>query len=251
VEHITSVKDRQIVIFSDSEAALNALRSRNTSSSLVAECKFLAIKVSKLRKLSLIWIKGHADATGNELADMLAKKGTIPTCGVEPFLPVTRNACKAIIKIHVEDMWRDKWQSFTKYNHTRKFIREVNIDRSYKKFIMSYSRPRLKLLVEWISGHRPLKKHLVDIHRGTDSLCRLCKESQETPFHVTLQCEFTERKRIEIHRVSEIDENWNILNWKSRRKRWEIDRIQPTPELINLIEIINDLTKAELTTDYD
>ena len=66
-----------LVIFTDSKSALEALGNHQSRNQDIAE---LANSISRLhtafeKKISLQWIPGHADVAGNETADRLAKCG--------------------------------------------------------------------------------------------------------------------------------------------------------------------------------
>ena len=48
----------------------------------------------------------------------------------------------------------------------------------------------LQLLIEIITGHSLLNKHLSHWHNITDKRCRLCKEEEETYHHLIYECLF-------------------------------------------------------------
>ena len=60
-------------LWSDSQAALMSLKGKKKVSELVAKCK----DSMKDLDIQLEWVKGHANVTGNEYVDYLAKKGTL------------------------------------------------------------------------------------------------------------------------------------------------------------------------------
>jgi len=59
-------KNKQILIFSDSQAALKALSSPKVTSGLVAECLDAVFALASLNELTLIWVPGHCGILGNE-----------------------------------------------------------------------------------------------------------------------------------------------------------------------------------------
>jgi len=71
-------KFERAVIFSDSKAAILPAASTETEISTEAtDCQDLIRQLNRKHKqIALQWIQGHCQITGNEQADVLAKKGT-------------------------------------------------------------------------------------------------------------------------------------------------------------------------------
>ena len=64
------------IIKSDSQAAIGAIFQRQVVSKTVAECRSTLLETRQQHKVSIEWLKGHDDVTGNELADSLARNGS-------------------------------------------------------------------------------------------------------------------------------------------------------------------------------
>jgi ribonuclease HI len=58
-------KNKQILILSDSQAALKALSSPKETSRLVAECLDALSALVSLNEVTLIWVPGHCGILGN------------------------------------------------------------------------------------------------------------------------------------------------------------------------------------------
>ena len=75
----------------DSQAALQALQAAKTTSPLVRECQKALHDISTRHAVGLYWVPGHAGVKGNEIADKLARDGSVQRfVGPEPFLGVSR-----------------------------------------------------------------------------------------------------------------------------------------------------------------
>ena len=78
-------KNKRILIFSDSQAALKALGGPKVISGLVAGCLDALSALASLNKVTLAWVPGHWGISGNERADKLARQASaMPLLGPEP-----------------------------------------------------------------------------------------------------------------------------------------------------------------------
>ena len=92
-----------ISIRSDSQSTIQAILSCSTRSKLVSDCKAVLKKAKENHRIAIEWIKGHANHTGNELADFLARQGSCKKCdSVTPEVPVPMSNIKLKIKLHFE-----------------------------------------------------------------------------------------------------------------------------------------------------
>ena len=69
VNSLQSEQDTSIAICLDSQAALKALQSAKTTSSLVAHTKSALKRLSVFNSVRLLWVPGHSNIPGNEVAD--------------------------------------------------------------------------------------------------------------------------------------------------------------------------------------
>ncbi|KAJ8919333.1 hypothetical protein NQ315_003917 [Exocentrus adspersus] len=77
--------NQHIQIYTDSQAALHALKSPRITSQVVLECTNSLAALGQRNKVRLVWVPGHSGVAGNEEADVLARKGSSDTLtGPEP-----------------------------------------------------------------------------------------------------------------------------------------------------------------------
>jgi ribonuclease HI len=78
-KHKRTYKNKRILIFSDSQAALKALSGPKVTSELVADCLDALSALAGMNELTLAWVPGHCGILGNEVADKLARRlSTMP-----------------------------------------------------------------------------------------------------------------------------------------------------------------------------
>jgi hypothetical protein len=84
-------RNKWILIFSDSQAALRAFDGPKVTSDLVAECLNALSGLARLNEVILAWEPGYSGSLGNEEADRLARRVSgLPLQGPEPALGILR-----------------------------------------------------------------------------------------------------------------------------------------------------------------
>ena len=188
------LKGATINIFSDSQAALKALRSFTCESRSVSDCLDTLNALGRSNKVNLIWVPGHEGIEGNEKADELAKKGaTNPFVGPEPFCGVPKSHFTLKIR-HWEDQMKDShWKSLPGLNQAKRFI---TCSPKRANQMLSLNKVDLRLLTGLFTGHCSLKYHLHKIGKADSNSCRLCNEAPETAEHILCVCEAASTKRL-------------------------------------------------------
>lgn len=176
----------KVLIRSDSQAAIQALKHRNTSSKVVLSCKKVLTEAKENLRIAIRWIKGHAENTGNELADLLARNGSCLTvASVPPEIPVPLSTVYMNIRDHFQAKWQTRWDAHAECRQTKIFFRKVKRGKINK--LSKLGRPALNLLVQVCTGHALVNHH---ISQWTDSEepCEMCLEDDETTSHLYLEC---------------------------------------------------------------
>ena len=171
---------RQVAIFSDSLSSLQSLQSRKskTRPNLLNEiCKLVTYK-----HIDIVWIPGHADIRGNELADRNAKEAV---CRPVVDLPVCCEASEAHDSIdrYILQQWQQKWQS----SSTGQFNKTVDPLVSCKIKYVDNCRARERLITRLRLGKCCLNHYLFKINCHPTGLCSTCMVP-ETIEHFLFYC---------------------------------------------------------------
>jgi ribonuclease HI len=182
-------RNKQILIFSDSQAALRALDGPEVTSNLVVECLDALSVLAGQNEVTLAWVPGHCDIPGNEEADRLARQASgLPLHGPESALGIPKCSVREAIRAWTMKQHLCTWRNLTGHRHGKLFISGPCGKQADN--LLKLSRRQLKVVVAILTGHAPVRKHLhtMGLFNG-DPTCRFCKKETETVQHIICYCE--------------------------------------------------------------
>ena len=166
-------------------------------SKVVHSCKQLLRVAQENLRVALRWIKGHADFTGNELADHLARLGScMHVHTVEPEAPVPVSTVRQEIEDHFRAEWQTRWNETTTCRQTKIFFPSVN-RRKIKK-LKNCNRRELNLLTQACTGHALVAHHVRQWVEELEDECEMCLEAEETTAHLFFECPALWQIRAEV-----------------------------------------------------
>ena len=119
-------KHQRIPIFSDSQAALQALSSPQVSSWLVAECLDGLCALASLNAVNMFWVPGHCGIAGSEGADKFARQASdIPLLGPQPAVGIPGCAAREAIKNWTEYQHYSARKDLPGHKHGKPFYRQT------------------------------------------------------------------------------------------------------------------------------
>ncbi|GBN22345.1 hypothetical protein AVEN_43078-1 [Araneus ventricosus] len=101
-----SKTNQQIKVWSDSESSFHSIASIDTKSPIAQQTQEILLKSTNIK---LGWIKAHVGYSGNEAADVLAKKATQE--GIPTFIPAPRNHIKSLLQKESIIRWQKEWDN--------------------------------------------------------------------------------------------------------------------------------------------
>jgi hypothetical protein len=153
-------KNKWILIFSDSQAALKALNSLKVTSELVVECLNALSALAGLNDVTLVWVTGHRGISGK--ADKLARQvSAMPLTGPELALGIPKCSTKEAIRTWSVNQHYSAWRDLPGHRHGK-----LSLGRPCKKIaedLLKLSRHQLKMVVAILTGHETVRKHLQTI----------------------------------------------------------------------------------------
>ena len=183
--NVDSIKGNKIVILCDNKAAIYSLAAIKCDQAETIDCKNAIERLETLLndKIRIRWVKGHANNSGNELADALAKEGARMVCsGCYPQVPISKTESNNLIREYVKDTWLKRWNKEKACRQTRLFIPVPN--NKIARYLLDCTRFQAGKLVQWLTGHAKLNRHLGLMGLANNSQCRFCEEEEETTIHL-------------------------------------------------------------------
>ena len=175
----------QVTIFSDSQAALAALISLRIEHKTVSNCIKALNEASFDKQINLAWVKAHANHSGNERADNLAKTGTTNILNkIE--IPRPKSSAKKKLQEWSIKNWNNEWKKYPVACRSKIWF--PVIDRKKSEGLLKLSRTDLGLMIQLLTGHNRLGYHKAKVDPSLDPTCRFCKCGPESTWHIVCDC---------------------------------------------------------------
>lgn len=178
-----------VLICSDSKAAIQALACTQVSSRLVSECRQLKLTLqSSGKNIRLAWVPGHVGVSGNEMADELARIGSsLRPIAPEPILPLGPACVKMALRSQLQSRFVSLWQETQGLKMSKQSIDDPRPAYGFHR--LNVKRNSVKGAVALLTGHGPFRSHLVKMGYNIVSTdCRRCGLALETAHHILCEC---------------------------------------------------------------
>ena len=224
-EILRNMDTRSVCIFTDSQAALQALAKVQINSNVVKNCILELNKLGESTSVEIKWIKAHFGFTGNEMADQEAKSGTKKI--VEEKIPPPYRMALSKIEEATRQLWDQRWTQSSECRQTKQWFTATN--NSLSKKLMRTSRHQLGQIVQLVTGHNFLRYHQNLVNNDINPLCRMCCEADETSYHIVCKCPAFWKLRADVFKTYETIDN---LEWSVR----QVLKLVSNPQLSSLLE---------------
>jgi len=191
-------KLKTVVIHCDSQAALRSLEKSEVDDSLVHNCIKALNVLARHYTVKLTWIKAHVGHEFNEKVDMAAKDGANGNSRniiIEKEQKITLKRFNNHLQLKLNDQWNHNWAILNQARQTRELFPEVDMKFSNKLLCMQ--RKDIYLILQMLTGHNVLNRHLKLIGWEDIGNCPDCSEEEDSSAHILLRCpRYAEIRRI-------------------------------------------------------
>ncbi|KAJ5636974.1 hypothetical protein N7490_006853 [Penicillium lividum] len=190
---------RELVIFADSQAAIQAVQNpKRPSGQFVLHAIYTLIRtLTPGLSVTIRWIPAHVGVSGNELADAAAKEAakegasasagsaiSFSGTGRSPKLRLATNA-KRQIRARIRAEWAKQWAKEKTGKPNQRLVAVPH--KKVLKLFEGLSKPYTSILVQMRSMRIGLRHFLYKINEAESDRCS-CEEGSQTPRHILLQC---------------------------------------------------------------
>jgi ribonuclease HI len=191
--------NREIVIYVDSQAAIQSLCANRVRSRVVENCIESLNEIGRVLPVTIRWIKAHVGHEGNERADRSARLGADNGEGGEKLVvPNPVAYLRSLIKDHICKVWEEYWQQYVGCRQSKFWMSSVKNDKRTATF-MALDRKVLGKTLRWVTGHNFLRRHNSIVDPTKSPTCRLCGDAEETAIHVIRECPGTIPDRVAVY----------------------------------------------------
>lgn len=170
----------KVAICVDSQAAIKALASTEVKSTLVKECREALIALAATREVSIIWVPGHTNVEGNDLADLLARQGSDLHVSWAENIPSPVSFFRERNKKLLEEAALKDWR---KSNNVASNIWQ-KFDIKSTRNLLEKGRTFVRKVIFLITGHWTIGRHARRLGITGNVNCPGCGvPSQETDIH--------------------------------------------------------------------
>jgi len=150
--------------------------------------------------VGLFWVPGHAGLRGNEIADGVARGGSVMGfLGPEPALGASRREIQKRLSRCLFNQHWDRWRGLDDTpRQAREFISGPSP--GAKEKFLSFNRIHARAVTGLLTGHNTLRIHHL-LGLANSPTCRRCGIEEETSAHILCECEALASSRY-VHRGS-------------------------------------------------
>jgi ribonuclease HI len=180
-----NLQGRNVFIFSDSQAAIQAIAKHTIKAKTVKTCIEQLNSLGSMNNVTISWVPGHSEIPGNDTADELANAGAkLDDISMTTPVPISTRASSN--KEHGKKLFKDLFNNQRGLKHSKMMMEPF---KKGKRNLIRLSRKNLRVIIGILTGHSCLQKFLYRIGKADDPACTQCNEQvDEDMMHILTSC---------------------------------------------------------------
>ena len=154
---------------------------------------------SQENQVAFQWVVAHKGIKGNSIADKLAKDATKIKSNLTRIYLSNKDTTKRI-REEGQKEWKTAWKE-APHRETKLWL--PKLDQVTTDQLLRLNKKTLSRVIQMITGFNNLRNHTGRVN-DTEKTCRLCKEKDETGWHLARECPKTQNIRLK--------EDWEVSN---------------------------------------
>ncbi|XP_067142881.1 uncharacterized protein [Centruroides vittatus] len=193
VNNFPSDTHRNLIIYTDSRAALHTLNNKKTKSALATDLINLTNDTGRHKEIIFNWIPGHRGYEGNELADKLAKKAIKNSNITYSKLPISFIKNYVIQETNI--LWQREWNESATGRQCYRFIPSIEKRQQKKSFKTTFE------LTQCLTGHGAFNTYLHRFKKKSYNHCNIDINCEDSVDHFLFECTKYHEHRMNFERV--------------------------------------------------
>ncbi|XP_045488939.1 uncharacterized protein LOC123690117 [Pieris rapae] len=202
--HLRNRKETEVLIYSDSRSALDAVAGGRSFDPLVTEIRELLTQHPE-KSVKLFWVKAHAGRRGNERADQLAKEAT-NTKRRPVYDRCPLSYIKKLIRAGTVREWVKRQSEETTGATTRMFLPDP--EAAYK---IARTKGFNPIMTQILTGHGAFAEYLHRFKIKTSPACECDENTIQTVEHLLVECPIFAIQRHDLEQTVGMRMTRNVL----------------------------------------
>lgn len=190
--NINRIRNKNIIIYSDSQAAIKALKKKTIQSRTVKRVNQNLNSTAAHNNVYLVWCPGHSGIKGNEIADTQANLGI-----GRPDIDIRTSNPVSLIKQKMDEFSHEEfvrhWEEVPDLRFSKIMMPEPDKKRAGE--LIKMRRRKLRVAMGVLTGFCCFNWFLKMINKSSTDRCRFCGVEEEKMEHILTDCPIIERER--------------------------------------------------------